>query len=124
MYLDVLQMQSTLYSHKFFQHAARSALTIFLHLIDSPEDIDGLGEWGSSLFGIHLYTFMRILYAALVYLDAYVDIIILYLYLYICDINCTIHIYTYPYRSSERQRPQERAGKGQKEETAAAHWCT
>jgi hypothetical protein len=37
-------MLDSAFAHKFFQRAATNALKIFLHLIDKPEDIDGLGH--------------------------------------------------------------------------------
>ena len=37
-------MQDTVYAHPFLQRAARGSISIFLHLIDSPEDIDGFGD--------------------------------------------------------------------------------
>jgi len=43
-YFDVLKFQNGIYSHKYFQRALRGALRIFLHLVDCPEDIDGLGH--------------------------------------------------------------------------------
>jgi len=43
-YDDIIKMLDAVYSHKFFQRAAVGALKIFLHLIDKPEDIDGLGH--------------------------------------------------------------------------------
>ena len=43
-YCDVLLMQDTVYSHSFLQRAARGAISIYLHLIECPEDIDGLGH--------------------------------------------------------------------------------
>lgn len=43
-YDDIIKMLDAVYSHKFFQRAAAGALKIFLHLIDKPEDIDGLGH--------------------------------------------------------------------------------
>lgn len=46
-YVDILAMQDDVYSHKFYQRACRGALTIFLHLLDEPEDIDGLGHLSS-----------------------------------------------------------------------------
>ena len=39
-----MTMQDTVYSHSFLQRAARGAISIFLHLIDFPEDIDGFGH--------------------------------------------------------------------------------
>ena len=42
--MDVLKTQDEAYTHKNFQRAARGVLSIFLHLLDSPEDIDGLGH--------------------------------------------------------------------------------
>ena len=40
----MLKFQNDIYSHKYFQRALRGALRVFLHLIDCPEDIDGLGH--------------------------------------------------------------------------------
>ena len=37
-------MQDEAYTHKNFQRATRGVLGIFLHLLDCPEDIDGLGH--------------------------------------------------------------------------------
>ena len=41
---DAVSMQDTCWSHRFFQRACRGALTILLHLLDEPDDLDGLGE--------------------------------------------------------------------------------
>ena len=41
-------MQDSVYSHPFLQRAARGAISILLHLIDCPEDIDGLGHLSSA----------------------------------------------------------------------------
>ena len=43
-YLEVLTMQDHGYTHKFFQRAFRNVMSIFLHLLEKPEDIDGLGH--------------------------------------------------------------------------------
>ena len=43
-YTDILAMQDRLVSHKFFQRACRGIVAIYLHLVDYPEDIDGLGH--------------------------------------------------------------------------------
>lgn len=43
-YLDVLSVQDSSFSHKNYQRALRGVLKIYLHLIDCPEDIDGLGH--------------------------------------------------------------------------------
>lgn len=37
-------MQDSVYAHPFLQRAARGSISILLHLIDCPEDIDGLGH--------------------------------------------------------------------------------
>ena len=37
-------MQDSVYAHPFLQRAARGSIGILLHLIDCPEDIDGLGH--------------------------------------------------------------------------------
>ena len=42
--MDVLNTQDDAYTHKNFQRAARGVLSTFLHLLDCPEDIDGLGH--------------------------------------------------------------------------------
>ena len=42
--MDVLKTQDDAYTHKNFQRAARGVLSTFLHLLDCPEDIDGLGH--------------------------------------------------------------------------------
>ena len=47
-YLDVLKMQDNMFYHKFFQRASRGALKILLHLLDFPEDVDGLGHLPSA----------------------------------------------------------------------------
>jgi peptide alpha-N-acetyltransferase len=44
MYLDLILMNDHVFSHKFHQRAARTAIKLFLYLIDTPEDIDGLGH--------------------------------------------------------------------------------
>lgn len=44
MYADCLAMQDGIFCHKFFQRAARGAMTVYLHLLDCPEDLDGLGH--------------------------------------------------------------------------------
>ena len=41
---DAVAMQNTVYTHPFYQRSARGALKALLHLIDDPEDIDGLGH--------------------------------------------------------------------------------
>lgn len=43
-YLNEFNTLSTIYSHKFYQRALRGALKVFIHLIDCPEDVDGLGH--------------------------------------------------------------------------------
>ena len=43
-YSDMIVMLDSVFSHKFFQAAANGAITILLHLIDHPEDTDGLGH--------------------------------------------------------------------------------
>ena len=43
-YTSVLAWQDTLTSHPFYQRACRGVLTIYLHLLDCPEDTDGLGH--------------------------------------------------------------------------------
>ena len=43
-YNDILIMQDNSYTHKFYQRATRGVLRIFLHLLECPEDIDGLGH--------------------------------------------------------------------------------
>lgn len=43
-YWDVLTMQDDGFTHKFYQRATRGALELFIHLLDCPEDIDGLGH--------------------------------------------------------------------------------
>lgn len=43
-YDDIIKMLDAAYSHKFFQRAAIGVLKIFLHLLDKPEDTDGLGH--------------------------------------------------------------------------------
>jgi tetratricopeptide (TPR) repeat protein len=43
-YWDVITMQDSGYTHKFYQRAARGALKLYIHLLDCPEDIDGLGH--------------------------------------------------------------------------------
>ena len=43
-YTSVLAWQDNLTSHPFFQRACRGVLTIYLHLLDCPEDTDGLGH--------------------------------------------------------------------------------
>lgn len=43
---DAVQMQDSVFAHKFYQRACRGALRVYLHLIDEPEDIDGLGHLG------------------------------------------------------------------------------
>ena len=40
----MLNSHDQLLSNKFFQRATRGIITIYLHLTDSPEDIDGLGH--------------------------------------------------------------------------------
>ena len=40
----MMHMLDNVASHKFIQRAIRGMLKIYLHLIDSPEDIDGLGH--------------------------------------------------------------------------------
>ena len=37
-------MQESVYAHPFLQRAARGSITILLHLLDYPEDLDGLGH--------------------------------------------------------------------------------
>lgn len=46
-YVDILSMLDSSFSHPFFQRAAQGTLTILLHLVDHPEDIDGLGHLSS-----------------------------------------------------------------------------
>jgi len=41
---DSMAMQDTCASHPFYQRACRGALDILLHLIDNPDDIDGMGN--------------------------------------------------------------------------------
>ena len=43
-YDAMIKMLDAAYSHKFYQRAAMGVLKIFLHLLDKPEDIDGLGH--------------------------------------------------------------------------------
>eukprot|EP00981_Chlorochromonas_danica_P009552 scaffold2727_cov161-Ochromonas_danica.AAC.15 len=43
-YMDMLTTQDNSYGHVSFQRAFRGAVSILLHLLDSPEDIDGLGH--------------------------------------------------------------------------------
>ena len=43
-YTSILAWQDTLTSHPFYQRACRGVLTIYLHLLDCPEDTDGLGH--------------------------------------------------------------------------------
>lgn len=42
-YVDSIQTQDNATSHKYYQRAFRGAVGILLHLLDLPEDIDGLG---------------------------------------------------------------------------------
>ena len=44
MYCDALNMHDNIYTHKFFQRAARGSLTILLYLIDNPDDLDGFSH--------------------------------------------------------------------------------
>lgn len=44
MYADIFTMLDGVYNHKFFVAAATSVLKLLIHLIDHPEDIDGLGH--------------------------------------------------------------------------------
>ena len=37
-------MQDRMHSHKFYQRACRGVLKIYLHLLDYPEDLEGLGH--------------------------------------------------------------------------------
>jgi len=41
---DSMAMQDTCASHPFYQRACRGALDILLHLLDVPDDIDGMGN--------------------------------------------------------------------------------
>ena len=43
---DSIEMQDAVYAHKTYQRACRGALRVFLHLLDEPEDLDGLGHLG------------------------------------------------------------------------------
>jgi N-alpha-acetyltransferase 15/16, NatA auxiliary subunit len=43
-YLDLLDTQDRSFGHAGFQRAFRGAATVLLHLLDCPEDIDGLGH--------------------------------------------------------------------------------
>ena len=43
-YIGVLEMQDVIYGHKFFQRAFRGAVGIMMHLLEEPEDVDGLGH--------------------------------------------------------------------------------
>lgn len=43
-YMDVMKVQDNSFGHPFFQRALIGTLKIYLHLLDSPEDIDGLGH--------------------------------------------------------------------------------
>lgn len=43
-YIDSIAMQDEIYTHKFFQRAAKRVLSLYLHLLDTPEDIDGLAH--------------------------------------------------------------------------------
>jgi peptide alpha-N-acetyltransferase len=47
-YVGILSMIDSSFSHPFFQRAAQGTLTILLHLVDHPEDIDGLGHLSSA----------------------------------------------------------------------------
>lgn len=42
--METLRTQDELHGHPTFQRAATGAITVYLHFIDSPEDIDGLGH--------------------------------------------------------------------------------
>jgi peptide alpha-N-acetyltransferase len=44
MYMDLILMNDHAFSHKFYQRAARCAISLFLYLLDTPEDVDGLGH--------------------------------------------------------------------------------
>lgn len=41
---EAVAMQDDVFAHKFFQRAFRGAARVYLHLLDEPEDIDGLGH--------------------------------------------------------------------------------
>eukprot|EP00605_Chrysophyceae_sp_TOSAG23-4_P000711 GSChrysophyteH1.ASY1.ANO1.795.1 assembled CDS len=41
---DAMRTQDKIFSHPFYQRACRGAVQIFLHLLDEPDDIDGLGH--------------------------------------------------------------------------------
>ncbi len=43
-YLNIMDVQDKSFAHKNFQRAIKGALSIYLHLLDYPEDIDGLGH--------------------------------------------------------------------------------
>lgn len=43
-YVETTTTIDQIYAHKIFQKASRSALTVYLHLVDCPEDVDGLGH--------------------------------------------------------------------------------
>jgi hypothetical protein len=43
-YLDVLKVQDDSFTHKNFQRAIQGVLNIYIHLLECPEDIDGLGH--------------------------------------------------------------------------------
>ena len=44
MYADIFTMLDGVYNHKFFVAAASNVLKLIIHMIDHPEDIDGLGH--------------------------------------------------------------------------------